>query len=208
MTSNILPNGSHNEYNGALTREQFLFHEMRVTAKLMAAGLSDSEILTAITRDNLFQLPTERSVNSLAKCCLKRLQALNDADLVQAIVQAPSEDAKQICLYAMMKQNLLVWDFMVTVIGEKYRLLDTSFRRMDLNIFFTRLQEQNDSIAGWSDQTIQKIKSVLVRVLVENDYLDSNRAERLNPILITPLLEHKIRKTGDIAALPAFNCLL
>lgn len=208
MTSNILPNGSHNEYNGALTREQFLFHEMRVTAKLMATGLSDSEILTAITRDNLFQLPTERSVNSLAKCCLKRLQALNDADLVQAIVQAPSEDAKQICLYAMMKQNLLVWDFMVTVIGEKYRLLDTSFRRMDLNIFFTRLQEQNDSIAGWSDQTIQKIKSVLVRVLVENDYLDSNRAERLNPILITPLLEHKIRKTGDIAALPAFNCLL
>ena len=208
MTSNILPHGSHNEYNGALTREQFLFHEMRVTAKLMAAGLSDSEILTAITRDNLFQLPTERSVNSLAKCCLKRLHALNDGDLVQAIVQAPSEDAKQICLYAMMKQNLLVWDFMVTVIGEKYRLLDTSFRRMDLNIFFTRLQEQNDSIAGWSDQTIQKIKSVLVRVLVENDYLDSNRAERLNPILITPLLEHKIRKTGDIAALPAFNCLL
>lgn len=208
MTSNILPNGSHNEYNGALTREQFLFHEMRVTAKLMAVGLSDSEILTAITRDNLFQLPTERSVNSLAKCCLKRLHALNDADLVQAIVQAPSEDAKQICLYAMMKQNLLVWDFMVTVIGEKYRLLDRSFRRMDLNIFFTRLQEQNDSIAGWSDQTIQKIKSVLVRVLVENDYLDSTRAERLNPILITPLLEHKIRKTGDIAALPAFNCLL
>ena len=108
----------------------------------------------------------------------------------------------------MMKQNLLVWDFMVTVIGEKYRLLDTSFRRMDLNIFFARLQEQNDNIAGWSDQTIQKIKSVLIRVLVENDYLDSNRAERLNPVLITPLLERKIRKTGDIAALPAFNCLL
>lgn len=208
MTISILPNESRNEYNGALTREQFLFHEMRVTAKLMVDGLSDSEILSAVTKDNLFQLPTERSVNSLVKCCLKRLHALDDADLVQAVIKAPSEDAKQICLYAMMKQNRLVWDFMVTVIGEKYRLLDTSFSRMDLNIFFARLQEQNDSIAGWSDQTIQKIKSVLVRILVENEYLDSNRAERLNPVLITPILERKIREAGDIAALPAFNCLL
>ena len=102
MTISILPNESRNEYNGALTREQFLFHEMRVTAKLMVDGLSDSEILSAVTKDNLFQLPTERSVNSLVKCCLKRLHALDDADLVQAVIKAPSEDAKQICLYAMI----------------------------------------------------------------------------------------------------------
>lgn len=208
MTTSILPNGIHSEYNGSLTREQFLFHEMRITAQLMATGLEDSNILETIVKDNLFQFPTERSVKNLAQCCLRRLHALNDPDLIAAIARAPSEDAKQICLYAMMKQNLLVWDFMVTVIGEKYRLLDTSFSRMDLNIFFARLQEQNDSIAGWSDQTIQKIKSVLVRILVENEYLDSNRAERLNPVLIIPLLERKIREAGDIAALPAFNCLL
>lgn len=200
--------GADSKYNGALTREQFLFHEMRITAKMMVDGFSDSDILTAITQDNLFQLPTERSVNSLAKCCLKRLHALNDAELVQAIAQAPAEDAKQICLYAMMKQNRLVWDFMTTVIGEKYRLLDTSFSRMDLNIFFARLQEQNDSVAAWSDQTIQKIKSVLARILVENDYLDSNRSITLNPVLIVPLLEAKIRDAGDLAALPAFNCSL
>ena len=200
--------GAGIEYNGALTREQFLFHEMRITAKLMVDGFSDSDILTAISQDNSFQLPTERSVNSLAKCCLKRLHALNDAELVQAIAQAPAEDAKQICLYAMMKQNRLVWDFMTTVIGEKYRLLDTSFSRMDLNIFFARLQEQNDSVAAWSDQTIQKIKSVLARILVENDYLDSNRSITLNPVLIVPLLEAKIRDAGDLAALPAFNCSL
>ena len=107
----------------------------------------------------------------------------------------------------MMKQNRLVWDFMITVIGEKYRLLDTSFSRMDLNSFFARLQEQNDSVAGWTEQTIQKIKSVLVRILVENDYLDSNRAVTLNPVLIVPLLEAKIREAGELAALPAFNCL-
>jgi hypothetical protein len=107
-----------------------------------------------------------------------------------------------------MKQNRLVWDFMITVIGEKYRLLDTSFSKMDLNIFFARLQEQNDNVAGWTEQTIQKIKSVLIRILIENDYLDSNRSATINPVLIVPLLETKIREAGDLAALPAFNCLL
>ena len=196
-----------NDYNGSLTREQFLFHEMRITAKLLADGKDDTAVLAEITRDNLFQFPTERSVKNLAKCCLRRLHALNDPELVRAIANAPSEAAKQICLYAMMKQNRLVWDFMITVIGEKYRLLDTSFSRMDLNSFFARLQEQNDSVAGWTEQTIQKIKSVLVRILVENDYLDSNRAVTLNPVLIVPLLEAKIREAGELAALPAFNCL-
>ena len=196
------------EYNGGLTREQFLFHEMRTTAKLLDSGKNDAEILDEIVRDNLFQFPTERSVKNLAQCCLRRLHALNDPELVRAIASAPSEDAKQICLYAIMKQNRLVWDFMITVIGEKYRLLDNSFGRMDLNIFFTRLQEQNDNVAGWTEQTIQKIKSVLVRILVENSYLDSNRSVTLNPVLIVPLLEAKIREAGDLAALPAFNCLL
>ena len=33
-----------------------------------------------------------------------------------------------------MKQSRLVWEFMLTVIGEKYRLRDTSFGKIDLNV--------------------------------------------------------------------------
>ena len=90
-----------------ITREQFLFHEMRITAQLMPDGYHDGDILIAIEKDNLFQFPTERSVRNLAQCCLRRLRSLNDSDLVAAIAQAPSEDAKQICLYAMMSRTVL-----------------------------------------------------------------------------------------------------
>jgi hypothetical protein len=44
----------------------------------------------------------------------------------------------------MMKDSRLIWEFMITVIGEKYRTRNFSYSRMDLNVFFTRLQEQND----------------------------------------------------------------
>jgi hypothetical protein len=143
----------------------------------------------------------------MALACIRRLEAMEDDSLVTAIATQPSDVAKQICLYAMMRQYRLVWDFMLTVIGEKYQKLDSSFGRVDLNTFFMRLQEQDDTVASWSDSTVQKLKQVLTRVLVENEYIDSIRADHLNPVLISPVLENAIKNENRTEALPAFNCL-
>lgn len=193
-------------YTGVITREQFLFYEMRTTARLVEEKLTDAEIADRICNENLFQYPTEKSVRQMAFTCIRRLKALDDPVLVSAVAAQPSDVAKQICLYAMMKQYRLVWDFMVTVIGEKYRLRDLSFGKIDLNTFFMRLQEQDDWVAAWSEATITKIKQVLTRVLVENEYLDSLTSDHLNPVLIYSILENAIRDKGDDRALAAFNC--
>ena len=193
-------------YSAAFTREQFLFYEMRVTAKLLCEGLEAGEVVDRVAAENLFQYPTERSVRKMAHGCLRRLSALGDESLVRALAVQPSEVSKQICLYAMMKQYRVVWDFMITVVGEKYRLQDISFGKSDLNVFFLRLQEQDDWVATWSESTITKLKQVLARVLVENCYLDSIKADHLNPVLLSALLENVIRSNGDVMVLPAFNC--
>lgn len=193
-------------YIASLTREPFLFYEMRTTAKLLSSGMSNNDVVTQITSDNLFQYPTEKSVARMAKACLKRLAAMDDNDLVRAIAQQPTDVAKQICLYAMMKQSRLMWEFMLTVIGEKYRLKESSFGRIDLNTYFMRLQEQDDAVATWSEGTITKLKQVLAKVLVENEYLDDIRADHLNPVYLHPILENAIRNHGDLMVLPAFNC--
>ena len=143
----------------------------------------------------------------MALACIRRLECMEDQSLVQALATQPSDVSKQICLYAMMRQYRLVWDFMLTVVGNKYRLLDTSFGKIDLNTFFMRLQEQDDWVATWSDSTITKLKQVLQKLLVENEYLDSTDADHINPVLISPLLENAIREAGQEIVLPAFNCL-
>jgi hypothetical protein len=193
-------------YIASLTREPFLFYEMRTTAKLLTSGLSEEAAVAQIIKDNLFQYPTEKSVARMAKACLKRLAAMEDIDLIRAIAEQPTDVAKQICLYAMMKQSRLIWEFMLTVIGEKYRLKDSSFGRIDLNTYFMRLQEQDDAVAAWSEGTITKLKQVIAKVLVENEYLDDVRADHLNPVYLHPILENAIRSHGDLMVLPAFNC--
>ena len=194
-------------YNAAITREQFLFYEVRTTARLVCEGLGSDEVVERIVKENLFQYPTEKHLKGMGQACLRRLEALEDSYLVEAIATQPSNISKQICLYEMMRQYRLVWDFMLTVIGAKYRLLDTSFGKIDLNGFFMRLQEQDDWVATWSNSTVTKLKQVLQKVLVENEYLDSPSADHLNPVLISPILENSIRASGQELALPAFNCL-
>ncbi|KSV59056.1 DUF1819 family protein [Acetivibrio ethanolgignens] len=193
-------------YIASLTREPFLFYEMRTTAKLICEGLEDAEVVSRIAEENLFQYPTEKTISRIARACIKRLRAMEDESLIQAISIQPADVAKQICLYAMMKQSRLVWEFMITVIGEKYRLRDSSFGKIDLNTYFMRLQEQDDTVATWSDNTITKLKQVLARVLVETEYLDNLKSDHLNPVWLQPILENAIRSNGDLSALPAFNC--
>ncbi len=194
------------DYNGGLTREQFLFFEIRTVATLLQQGLSRDEILIKIKDENLFQFPTERMVASIAGTCFKRIDALDSAGLVYQLANAPAEVAKQINLYAMMKYNRVVWEFMTTLIAEKYRTQEYELTRRDLNLFFFRLQEQSDTVAGWSDSTVNKIKQVLMRALVECEYLDSVRSTQLNPVTIAPELEDELRARNDVAALAAFNC--
>lgn len=195
-------------YKGSaqITREQFLFYEMRTTARLMREGLYDEEIIDQIVEDNLFQYPTEKSIRQMAKACVNRFKAMGDEDLIEAVASQPSETAKQICMYAMMKQYRLVWDFMITVIGEKYRIQNFSFSQMDVNVFFMQLQEQDDYVAGWSETTVKKIRQILIRVLAENEYLDNIKADHINLVWLNPVLENAIKSNNDDRALVAFNC--
>lgn len=195
-------------YNSSLTREQFCFYEVRSTAQLLGEGLTEQETIRKIIEDNVFQYPTEKSLKRIAVMCVRRLRAMGDDSLIRDIALRPTEISKQICLYAMMKDSRLVWDFMLTVIAEKYRLQDFTFSKADLSVFFMRLQEQDGSVAEWSPATITKIGQVLKRVLIENGYLDDRKTEKLNPVLLSRRLETAIRANHDELALPAFNYFL
>ena len=142
----------------------------------------------------------------MVACCLARLKGLNAPNLIEAIATRPSDVAKQICLYAMMKRYRLVWDYMILVVGEKFRVRSYSFGSIDVNSFFSRLQSQDDAVAEWSDSTVAKIKQVLKKILVENGYLDNTKAPNLNLVTLDPVLRDAIVANGDSPALAAFNC--
>ena len=56
------------------------------------------------------------------------------------------------------------------------------------------------------EKTVKKLKQVLVRFLVECEYLENTRSDILLPVYLYPELETVIREKGDTTALAAFNC--
>lgn len=194
-----------NEDYRTITREQFLFSEMRIVAKLLMEEKTDNQIVQEITENNLFQYPTERMIKNIAQVCLNRFNKVDSQELVDIVANDSSEAAKQACLFLMMNYYRLVWEFMISVIGEKYRTKNYSFTKMDLNSFFTRLQEQNDTVASWSDATVSKCKQVIKKILVENGYLDSTRSEELNPVLLDFRVKDAIENSNHREALAAFG---
>lgn len=203
---------SHYANSGSLTREQFLFHETRIVGELYLHGLTDEEIVSKVFVENLFRYPTEKMLSNIARACLKRVHSLENLDnpddkrLIDALVYGSSSVAKQICLYAMMKQNRLINDFMLKVIGNKFAGRDYSFSKLVVSSFLIDLQEQDQWVASWSTSTINKIRQVIVKTLVDNEYLDDNNSRQLNTITITPILEDVLREKHR-SALAAFNCL-
>ena len=125
--------------------------------------------------------------------------------MIKLIVDGSLDCARQTCLYAMMNEYRVIYEFMTSVIGEKYRTKDFSFSKRDVNVFFSRLQEQSDVIASWSNSTIKKLKQVIVKMLVDTQFLDSTKSEVLNVVLIDPDLKNILMEKRDIAALTAFN---
>lgn len=194
-------------YSGGLTREQFLFREMRITAGLYIDGLEDDDIIERIYTDNLFQYPTEKMLKTLARACIRRIKALDNTELTEIIAHGSYDTAKQAVLYSIMCENTIVRDFMIDVIGEKYRTQCFDYSRTDINIFFDQLFERVPDALKWSESTVGKIKQVLTKILVECEYLEDTRSAQLLPVYLYPEVERGIIDNGDFEALPAFNCL-
>ena len=89
---------------------------------------------------------------------------------------------------------------------EKYRSQQLDFSVKDVNVFFMSLAEKVPAVSEWSESTMKKLKQVLVRFLVECEYLESSKSQTLLPVYLYPELDELIRSKGDTDALAAFNC--
>ena len=193
------------KYNGGLTREQFLFDETRVVAKLVVEGYPKDQIIDMVYSNNLFQYPTEKMLKNIASVCYERIMGLDNKNLIQSLAMGSFELAKQVNFYAIIKKERLIYEFMTIVVADKYKSKDYSFSKVDLNIFFQQLQEQSDQVSTWSDSTIQRIKQVIVRMLIDVGYINDKNFRVLNEFIIEYDLERGIIDNGDQFLLPIFN---
>lgn len=191
--------------DGMLSREHFLLREFRIAAELRRDGMTDAQIESAATVDNIFQYPTTTEAARKARVVLQRLDALNSPQLVAAVAQGDYLFAGQANLYAMMAVYSVVRAFMVEEVATRLRTMDYSLTRADVNGFLAGYQAARLSSAPWSESTALRIGLTLRECLAGAGMLPDTGSDQLTEVYPAPDLVDVMRANGHGDWLFAFN---
>lgn len=181
-------------YSTSLTGAGFRFFEFKLIVNLVEEGLTDDEIRRKVFEEDLFQQKASSTTRSFPYI-LKRARAL-DNPLRKYVLEESNQMAKQINFYAIMKTDLLFYEFMDEVIKNKLQNNDLIYERKDINIFFNEKSDENEKLANWSESTLKRLKSSYNRLLLEMGYLIKLSSSDLIPVQMDDLLREYLIKIG------------
>ncbi|MFV8784785.1 DUF1819 family protein [Aerococcus urinaeequi] len=182
-------------YSTALTGAGFRLFEFKIVVQLIDEGLTDDEIRKKVFDENLFQQKSSSTTRSFPYI-LKRARVLDD-HLRNFILNESNRIAKQINFYAIMKTDLLFYEFMNEVIKQKLQNNNLIYEKKDINIFFNEKADLNEKLANWSDSTLKRLKSSYNRLLLEIGYLSKLSSTDLFPVQMDDVLRDYLIKIGD-----------
>jgi len=192
------------EYSCTLTGASFLFFELKQVLHLKEQGLQDSEIRAQTRAENLFGYKVKSSIRRSLPSVLRRIDALDDT-LRHMVMENSLEMGKIINLYAIMKTDRLFFEFMNEVIRDKFERTDYHFERKDVNVFITAKTEQDETVAAWTEKTVNRLKQAYVKVLFDAGIVRDRKTGELSRILMDEELRRHLVSIGDVAYVKAMG---
>lgn len=183
-------------YSSSLNGAAFLLFELEQVIKLKLEGLVNKEIRIKVIENNLFQYNNPGRINRTLPSIMRRSDVF-DKKLCELFLHNTVEERKALNLYAIMKTDLLFYEFMNKVIREKIEDDHLFLEKKDLNVFFTDKAEQSDRVASWSEINTAKLKRAYMQVLFESGVLRTRQGQDLTPLFIDDELRKYLIHLGD-----------
>ncbi|MBT2572530.1 DUF1819 family protein [Bacillus sp. ISL-51] len=183
-------------YSSSLNGASFLLFELKQVVKLKQQGLAKDEIRKKVKEENLFQFNNQGRINRALPSVMKRAEVI-DETLAALFLEGSIETGKTLNLYAIMKTDLLFFEFMDEVIGEKLHNNDYLLEKKDINLFFSSKAEQSEKVASWSNINVEKLKRAYIQVLYEGGILRNRKSKELNRLIIDEPIKNYLAQIGD-----------
>jgi len=184
------------EYSSGLNGASFLLFELKQVINLKVQGFSPSEIRKKVIDENIFQFENTGRINRSLPSVMRRAEAI-DMELARMMNDITIETLKVINLYAIMKTDLLFFEFMEEVVGEKLRNNNYLLEKKDLNLFFEEKAEQSEKVASWSNSNLEKLKRSYMQVLYQSGILIDRKDSQINHIYLDEWIKEHLLHIGD-----------
>ena len=187
------------KYSSNIKDKGLLGKELKAAAELYCQGIINDKLIEASINDNIFQVNTERRRKEMAECIVVRLKYL-DEFTIRRIAEGTIFLANIISLYAMMKTNPLVFDFMNEVYREKAELMINRITDVDMIQFMEVKAQQIEAISKWTEGNKEKVRGALRNVLIEAGVMRDMGSfyMELVPVIDMDLVQNLLKEDGEI----------
>ena len=196
------------DYSAKLTAEPFLYNETKIIARFLVEGEDFETLKKRNIKENLIQHKKVGSLKRTNTPIFRRLKILNK-ELLEDFVYSDIENSKYILLYAIMKTDRLVRDFVVEVYKDKLLMRKDYIEKFDIDNWYEEKCILSDNLKNRTENTAAKLKQVIMKIMQDSGLVikEKNRFK-----IIRPLLKEKfiilLDKNGDIEYAKAIGGLL
>ncbi|HEO1766879.1 TPA: DUF1819 family protein [Acinetobacter baumannii] len=170
-------------YDSDLIGGSLMVRESRLIADLLLREATTEQWHQAIQVDNILQKRTAASAQRNVTAIRKRLERL-EPDFWKALRDGDDELATQVAFCGALERNLLLLEFMETVMREAYI---SQAQYLDSYIWSDFLEERTQrdlDICEWKESSKKKMGQVVFRMLKEAGYLKSTRKLELQRVIV------------------------
>ena len=157
--------------------------ESRVVADLLLQDASPEQWHEVIQQQNRLQKRAPASAKRVAQAIRKRLERL-DAPFWRAIRDGDDELATQVVFCSALERNLLLVEFIETVLKDAFVTRAGVLESYHWNEFLDERSHRDSAITTWTESSRKKMAQVVYRMLTEVGLLKSTRNMKLQNLMI------------------------
>lgn len=171
-------------YSAKLTAEPFLYAETKIIAEYLLDGYDKASLKNKNIEENLIKYKSPKSITRINSPIFRRLEVLNE-DMLYEFVNGDVQTSKLLLLYAIMKTDNLVNDFMVDVYKDKVLLGKKYIEQIEVDDWFQSKLLCDRSLNEKTDSTKLKLKQVLMKIINDSGVVTREKDRfKINKIII------------------------
>ena len=197
------------DYSTKLTAEPFLYNETKIIGESLLSGENVQELKRKNIEKNLIKHKKQGSVKRTNAPIFRRLGIMNN-EILENFVYSDVETSKYLLVYAIMKTDKLVRDFIIEVYKDKIIMRNEYIEKYDIDRWYEMKKESSVTLKNKSDITNNKAKQVIMKILQDSGMVvkESNNRFRIIKPLLNDKFMYLLEENNDIEYAKAIGGLL
>jgi len=193
------------KYLGDLNGGGLLITESRIIGEIQLKKLSDNEWKQLIVDDNVLQKKSPQTALRFANVIRKRLDSMGEP-FTKLLVTTSERGYIQLLMAAFMVQSPVIVDFMREYLLEARRTYKLDIPNNAWISFIDDRMQVVPGLSAYSESTLKKMGSNVIKALVDTGYLKSTRQRQLQAVYLLPEVKELLIQINKQELIDVMEC--